>query len=439
MRFTPWSRHLGRVVLICGTATGLLVTAPAVAIAEPPEVQVPDDGARPDGDPGTVGGDPLPSAGDVPIAGPGVSRGPYANRIAELARNVAELGEATTAADETVTLRTQTRVAAFDHWVDRRTRADTLNELVSEMAAQAYLESGSQIRGVTDQFEDLFRLNPGLLTDDLSSIQRTASAAASDAEVALAGFDAAVAAESIAVADRDRLVDELDELNRDLEDLIDKNAEAVALQEEQAARDNERHLDDIGTDVDGWQAAPAAQDAVRYAVEQVGKPYEWGAEGPDTFDCSGLVQTAYAKQGIQLPRVANDQFRATQTMAVDVSKMLPGDLIFYGDKPGQWTSVYHVGMYIGDGQMVHAPRPGDTVKVVPVWFSDFFGAHRVVAAVKVDDGDSGDDKPQEPQEPSPEPSDTPEPTPSEEARPPSEDPSSDTPPNGPSPTPTPTG
>ena len=65
-------------------------------------------------------------------------------------------------------------------------------------------------------------------------------------------------------------------------------------------------------------------------------------------------------------------------MAVDVSKMLPGDLIFYGDQPGVWTSVYHVGIYIGDGKMVHAPRPGDVVKVVPVWFSDFFGAHRVV-------------------------------------------------------------
>ncbi len=436
MRVTPWSHRLGRAVLIFGTAAGLLVTAPAVAIADPPEVQVPDDGARPNGDPGTVGADPLPSSGDTPVAGPGVSRGPYANRIAEIARNVAELGEATTAADEEALLRSEARVAAYDHWVDRQARADELAELVSEMAAHAYQESGSQIQGVTDRFEDLFRLYPGLLTDDLTAMQQNARSAASDADVAMAGFDAAQASEAIAATKRDDLADELESRNKELEDLVEKNAEAIALQEEQAGRDNDKHRDDIGTDIDGWQAAPSAQDAVRYALDQVGKPYEWGAEGPHTFDCSGLVQTAYGKQGVQLPRVANDQFRATRTMAVDVSKMLPGDLIFYGDQPGVWTSVYHVGIYIGDGKMVHAPRPGDVVKVVPVWFSDFFGAHRVVAAVKVDG--SGGDEDEAEEERADEPTQTPEPSP-EESEEPAEEPTSDQSTATAEPTPTPTG
>ncbi|MFD0558240.1 NlpC/P60 family protein [Stackebrandtia endophytica] len=435
MRIIPRSRRLGRIVLACGTAIVLLAAAPTAALADPPEVMVPDGGSRPDGDPGTVGGDPLPSSGDSPVAGPGVSRGPYANRIAELARNVAAVGEATTAAIEEVQLRADTRQAAFEHWYDQQVRADELTELVADMAAQAYQESGSQIQGVTDEFDRLFELYPTLLTDDLTTIQQEANDAVSDAAVALAGYDAASAAETIAITTRDGLSDELKTQTEKLEDLIDKNAEAIALQEEQAERNPDHQLGDIGTDIDGWQAAPAAQDAVRYAVAQVGKPYEWGAVGPNTFDCSGLVLTAYGKQGVQLPRVANDQFRATRTMAVDVSKMLPGDLIFYGDRAGDWTSVYHVGIYIGDGQMVHAPRPGDSVKVVPVWFSDFFGAHRVIAAVKVDDS-----TPEEPKEPETSPSPEPNPSPSTEPDDqPSEEPSSETTTSEPGPSPTPTG
>jgi len=433
MRIIPRSRRLGRVILACGTAIVLLAAAPTAALADPPEVMVPDGGSRPDGDPGTVGGDPLPSAGDSPVAGPGVSRGPYANRIAELARNVAALGEATTGAVEDVQLRSDSRQTAFEHWYDQQVRADELTELVADMAAQAYQESGSQIQGVTDEFDRLFELYPTLLTDDLSTIQQEAATAISDAEVALAGYDAASAAELISIANRDDLSDELKDQTKKLEDLIEKNSEAIALQEEQAERDTDYQLGDIGTDIDGWQAAPAAQDAVRYAVAQAGKPYEWGAVGPSTFDCSGLVLTAYGKQGVQLPRVANDQFRATRTMAVDVSKMLPGDLIFYGDRPGDWTSVYHVGIYIGDGQMIHAPRPGDVVKVVPVWFSDFFGAHRVVAAVKVDDS-----KPDDPKEPDDSPS--PQPSPSTEPdEEPSQEPSPETSTSEPGPSPTPTG
>ncbi|GAA4919719.1 NlpC/P60 family protein [Stackebrandtia albiflava] len=393
MRITPWSRRSGRVMLAFGTAVVLLSAAPATAMADPPEVSVPDDGSRPEGDPGTVGGDPLPSSGDSPVAGPGVSRGPYANRIAQLAKEVAVLGESTTAAGEEVTLRGETVVAARAYWLDLQTQADQLAELAAEMAAQAYQESASQVQGVTDEFDDLFAVDPGLLGDDRTTVQRQADAAADDAAVALAALDAAVAAEAIAANDYADLVEELDAQTKKLEDLVEENAEAIAVQEEQAGRESKYELGDIGTDVDGWQAAKAAQDAVRYAVAQVGKPYEWGAEGPYTFDCSGLVQTAYAKQGVNLPRVANDQFRATRSMAVDVEKMLPGDLIFYGDRAGDWTSVYHVGMYIGDGMMVHAPRPGDVVKVVPVWFSDFFGAHRVVAAVEVDDGDDGSNEP----------------------------------------------
>ncbi|MGZ4551748.1 MAG: C40 family peptidase [Blastococcus sp.] len=107
-------------------------------------------------------------------------------------------------------------------------------------------------------------------------------------------------------------------------------------------------------------AAPAptgaAQAAVNTALAQVGKPYVWGAAGPDSFDCSGLMQYAYSAAGISLPHSSSAQ----STMGVPVSRdaLQPGDLVFF------YSPVSHVGMYIGNGQMVHAATSGEPVKVV---------------------------------------------------------------------------
>jgi hypothetical protein len=69
---------------------------------------------------------------------------------------------------------------------------------------------------------------------------------------------------------------------------------------------------------------------------------------------------------------------------VDTEKLLPGDLLYWWDDPGNWQSVYHTGMYLGNGKMVVAPRTGDVVKISSIWFDNFAGAHRVVDAVKTD-------------------------------------------------------
>ena len=102
----------------------------------------------------------------------------------------------------------------------------------------------------------------------------------------------------------------------------------------------------------------AAQAAVRTALAQVGDPYVWGAAGPNAFDCSGLTQYAYAAAGISLPHSSSMQSR----MGVPVSKadLQPGDLVFF------YSPVSHVGMYIGNGQMVHASTSGVPVKVASV-------------------------------------------------------------------------
>src|SRR6266540_4831630 len=125
------------------------------------------------------------------------------------------------------------------------------------------------------------------------------------------------------------------------------------------------------------QSGRAAEIAVAYAMRQLGRPYQWGAEGPLSFDCSGLTSSAYLAAGVLIPRVAADQFYAGAHVAV--ADLLPGDLIFYADNPANPATIHHVGMYIGKGLMVHAPHTGDVVRVASIWRDGYAGATRIVA------------------------------------------------------------
>ncbi|MGW4822343.1 NlpC/P60 family protein [Streptomyces sp. NPDC004227] len=101
------------------------------------------------------------------------------------------------------------------------------------------------------------------------------------------------------------------------------------------------------------KASAAGKKAVEFATAQLGKPYEWGAEGPRTYDCSGLTSQAWSAAGHPVPRTSQQQWK--QLKRVDIKDMRPGDLIIY------FGDASHVGMYVGDGTIVHAPRPGRTV------------------------------------------------------------------------------
>lgn len=99
-------------------------------------------------------------------------------------------------------------------------------------------------------------------------------------------------------------------------------------------------------------AAQRQQAVVKLAKSQVGKGYVWGGNGPDAYDCSGLVQSIYSKVGgVQLPRVTTDQVKMGTTVSMD--QLQPGDLLYWGsvDAP------YHIGIYIGNNQYVHASTP----------------------------------------------------------------------------------
>ncbi|NEB32521.1 glycoside hydrolase [Streptomyces sp. SID14446] len=116
--------------------------------------------------------------------------------------------------------------------------------------------------------------------------------------------------------------------------------------------------------------ATKAGKALAFARTQIGKPYVWGATGPDSYDCSGLTQAAWKAAGVSLPRVTYDQVNAGTTVSLTDAK--PGDLVFFYD------DISHVGLYIGNGMMIHAPKPGAYVREESIYYDGTSAIHSVV-------------------------------------------------------------
>ncbi|HLM07188.1 MAG TPA: C40 family peptidase [Blastococcus sp.] len=187
--------------------------------------------------------------------------------------------------------------------------------------------------------------------------QAAAQQAATDAQ---AQFDAVAAQQ----ADLQKQVDEFraafDRLS------AQEQRAATAAHGERASRSTDREVAAATGPV--VANSEAAQIAVDTALAQRGKPYVWAADGPGSFDCSGLTAYAYAAAGVSLPHSSRLQSQMGQPVSRD--QLQPGDLVFF------YSPVSHVGIYIGNGQMVHAPTSGDVVKVAPI-MSGFSGARRV--------------------------------------------------------------
>lgn len=140
------------------------------------------------------------------------------------------------------------------------------------------------------------------------------------------------------------------------------------LEQEAAYKAQTAWLDSgILKDIDG-KASEQGRKAVEYATAQLGKPYAWGAEGPETYDCSGLTSQAWASAGRGIPRTSQEQWK--QLKRIGIKDMRPGDLIIYHDDAS------HVAMYIGDGAIIHAPRPGRTVTVAGAGSMSILGVVR---------------------------------------------------------------
>jgi cell wall-associated NlpC family hydrolase len=118
----------------------------------------------------------------------------------------------------------------------------------------------------------------------------------------------------------------------------------------------------------------AAAIAVRWAHAEIGKPYVWGAAGPNSFDCSGLTQYVWGKAGVYLEHYTGDQWN--EGTHVSVSQLEPGDLVFFVGSDGTWAVPGHVGIYIGGGDMIDAPYTGVDVRIESISQSDYVGAVR---------------------------------------------------------------
>lgn len=122
--------------------------------------------------------------------------------------------------------------------------------------------------------------------------------------------------------------------------------------------------------------ADKAQPVIDFAMAQLGDPYLWGGNGPNSWDCSGLMVAAFRTTGVNLPRTSRAQW--TVGTPVEYGQWQPGDLLFYGSSA---SSIHHVVMFIGDGQIIHAPKSGDVVRIASAPTGggrDYLGAKRVL-------------------------------------------------------------
>ncbi|MDT0346170.1 C40 family peptidase [Streptomyces litchfieldiae] len=173
----------------------------------------------------------------------------------------------------------------------------------------------------------------------------------------------------------EELTDARERAREQRELMADRLAEAEQLLAERTAEERERLLGVSGTETVPADAAPPvaalserAAAAVAFAYAQLGKPYGWGATGPAAYDCSGLTQAAWRAGGVALPRTSYRQVDAGTR--ISRAQLAPGDLVFY------YSGISHVGIYVGDGQIIHASRPGTPVQLAPVDSMPFAAAAR---------------------------------------------------------------
>ncbi|MEU1405280.1 NlpC/P60 family protein [Streptomyces sp. NPDC005728] len=191
------------------------------------------------------------------------------------------------------------------------------------------------------------------LIAEMTRTQKDLQDYAEDASAQWQKLDANRKAKAAAKKKIKQQITEAEKLESQLEQ---KEKERLAKLEQEAAYKSQTEWLDTGIlkEVKG-KASEQGRQAVEFATAQLGKPYVWGAEGPDSFDCSGLTSQAWAKAGRPVPRTSQEQWK--QLKHVDIKDMRPGDLVIYFDDAS------HVAMYVGDGAIIHAPRPGRTVTV----------------------------------------------------------------------------
>jgi cell wall-associated NlpC family hydrolase len=189
------------------------------------------------------------------------------------------------------------------------------------------------------------------------------------ARKARAALDARITLTERRKKERDDVRRRLDDVEEMVASLSAEQLHEVAELERTGVAERQRELEDSGAlGEDDGKPTAEGERAVRNAVRQLGKPYQWGAEGPRSYDCSGLTSWAWDRAGTPIPRTSQEQWAKLPRVPLDALR--PGDLVVY------FPEATHVALYLGDGLVVQAPRPGARVKVSPLAANPVLGAVR---------------------------------------------------------------
>ncbi|AXI73958.1 C40 family peptidase [Streptomyces cavourensis] len=372
------SRRLLRAVCTAALAAALVVSPATAAPAEPNPV--------PPGDTGETLGDAAEVDAETALAAPEAPEALGAPKsVATLLRELQTLYQEAEEASETYN-------ATAEKLKQRTAEAKKVGAELAKARAALELSRGDAGRLAREQYQGrtvfsaylqlLLARDPLRALDQSHVIERVAAGRAATVERLTADArraDALAAASRKAVDQQKRLVAEQQKQRdavqgklRKVEGLLatlsaEQLAQLAGL-EQQGVAAAQREL--VASGALSTVRPPTRQggDAIAYAIEQIGKPYVWGAEGPDSFDCSGLTSQAWAAAGRPVPRTSQEQWK--QLPKVPVSSLRPGDLVVYFPK------ATHVALYIGDGLVVQAPRPGAKVKVSPLASNPLLGAVR---------------------------------------------------------------
>ncbi|WP_313960518.1 NlpC/P60 family protein [Nocardioides sp. zg-1228] len=245
-------------------------------------------------------------------------------------------------------------------------RLDAVRDQVSDAVVRQLEGEGISTMGQIVVSED-----PGAFLDSLSTMSSFNDLQSS----LLSDYDTELQALEIrreATSDRtDEIAELTEQLSAEKDTVDDKLAEAKELLADLEAEERERMLASRSATVRTPSSVPAsgrAAAAVQYAMAQVGDAYVYGAMGENAFDCSGLTMRAWAQAGVSLPHSSSAQFGSGPRIAA--SDLQPGDLVFY------YSPISHVGMYIGNGMIVHAANPGTGVVVSGLHSMPYVGAVR---------------------------------------------------------------
>ena len=304
-------------------------------------------------------------------------------QVAELRHQAEEAGEAANDLRDDITA-AKSRVNAVNNGIARQQKqVDAIKTQIGALAVANYQQSG-----MTTTAQLLLSRDP----DQFLTQASTARAFAGQQNAVLQKFQTAQgkltdlqAAAQTELAALNTVQNKQNDLKKKLQNNLDKAekvldkltederrklaAEEAAEEEEARSQRPSRSGEERGSEeIPPVPASGRGAIALNYALAQLGDPYVWGADGPDSFDCSGLTMAAWKRAGVSLSHSSRAQ--TGEGRSVSRSQLQPGDLVFF------YSPVSHVGLYYGDGKIVHASRPGSPVKISPISQMPYSGAVR---------------------------------------------------------------